>query len=102
MLCFKNYSSKERSKKKAEALEAIRLEQEALDEEEDDYPRRSRRHPHSPGGTARMPRDQRRRRSSVKLRDTHDFRGRVFRDEDLENIRDRRASHPSHTRPRNR
>ena len=88
MMCFKHYSSKERAKMK-QKVEKLQDKKDEVEEEmaRIAHPNRSRHHSHSPRRSAHAPhRHHRRRHSSAMPRDTHDFRGRRFRPEDLEDL----------------
>lgn len=96
MMCFKNYSSKERARKKRE-IEALDRRASRI-EEMDAMARPARRRSHSPPRTSHPP--HRRRHSAHMPRDTHDTRGRRFREDDLEDIPMPAESHKHRSRYR--
>ena len=91
MMCFKNYSSKERAKGKQKLDKIDRRIQEG-EQAIQEAARRVRHRSHSPQRTARMPQDHHRRRHSSAVPSGHHYHQRDGRnrDEDTE-LRDRRS-----------
>jgi hypothetical protein len=90
LMCFKNYSSKEREAKrnKAKRVEAERARRDAEDDRDIAIAMLPRAHgqpPPTPPTRARTP-HHRRHRSPVMPRETHDVRGTRFVQEDLEHL----------------
>ena len=102
ILCFKHYSAQERRKKRAAQAETEKLKKRNA-KLETGAPRIVRAQSHSPPRTARTPREHRpRRHSTVRLRDTHDFRGRRFHPEDEDDLADEIEEYQSSRRHRSR